>query len=195
MNRRSISVLLLSVVAGTGCLSEGAAQVSPSTAPSSATTASESPAVTTATRSEITTPTTARPPTIIFPPKKCIAVTWRPDGGFRCDLPDAVLGFEVGRSNLGPDAGEALGPVCDLLNTRGSPWRVDVIGHTSPEGDTPEGHQRLSDARAEAVKKYLLSCKVAENRVRAYGVGASQPSPAGPHPEGDRRVTIELLPL
>ena len=195
MNRPSIFALLLSVVAGSGCLSQGAAQAPPLTTPSSTTTTSGSPAVTTATGSVITTLTTARPPIIVFPPKKCIAVTWRPDGGFRCDLPDAVLGFEVGRSNLGPDASEALGPVCDLLNTPGSPWRVDVVGHTSPEGDTPEGHQRLSDARAEAVKEYLLSCKVAETRVRAYGVGASQPSAAGPHPEGDRRVTIELLPL
>lgn len=184
----------MNVVAASGCLSGGAAQ-RPSSVPVANTLTTATAGTTATGGSEIMTPTTARPPLIPVPPKKCLAVTWRPDGGFRCELPDAVLGFEVGRSTLGPDAGEALKPICDLLTGPRSPWRAELVGHTSPEGDTPEGHQRLSNARAEAVKRYLLSCNVAESRVRAFGVGASQPSPEGPHPEADRRVSVEILPL
>lgn len=199
LSRRAVPalVLFLSAVAGSGCVTRGAAQPSPSTEALSMTSTSrltETTASIGPTRT-IPTPTTLRPPIILVPPKQCVEITWRPDGGFRCDLPDAVLGFEVGRSDLGPSAREALNPVCDLLIAPRSPWRVALVGHTSPEGDTPEGHQRLSRARAEAVKSYLLGCKVAESQVSSDGVGASQPSPQGPHPESDRRVTVEVLPL
>lgn len=51
-----------------------------------------------------------------------------------------------------------------------------VIGHTDRIG-TKQYNQKLSERRAAAVKAYLVSQGIAADRIKAYGVGKSEPDP------------------
>jgi OOP family OmpA-OmpF porin len=56
--------------------------------------------------------------------------------------------------------------------------RVEIGGHTDDRGDA-EKNKKLSRARAESVKKYLVSKGVDESRLRAVGYGPDQPVDPG----------------
>jgi outer membrane protein OmpA-like peptidoglycan-associated protein len=74
---------------------------------------------------------------------------------------------------------------------------VDVIGHTDSTG--PEAYnQRLSEARASSVARYLESQKVLPQRVLTRGMGETAPVASNATAEGralNRRVEIHLTPL
>ena len=55
-----------------------------------------------------------------------------------------------------------------------NPEVISAVGHTDRLG-TPKYNQRLSEQRVEAVRTYLVSKGVAENRIHAEGKGESQP--------------------
>lgn len=74
---------------------------------------------------------------------------------------------------------------------------IRITGHTDSTGGA-ELNQRLSEQRAESVRQYLISQKVASGRVQTAGYGprypiASNDTAAGR--EANRRVELELLPL
>jgi outer membrane protein OmpA-like peptidoglycan-associated protein len=52
--------------------------------------------------------------------------------------------------------------------------KMSIAGHTDNTGK-PEKNQSLSVARAESVKKYLVSKGVNESRLTATGFGQDQP--------------------
>jgi OmpA-OmpF porin, OOP family len=73
--------------------------------------------------------------------------------------------------------------------------RFLIAGHTSASG-APEYNQRLSEARARAVRNYLLQrFSIAPQRLETAGFGSSRPLPGVP-PSADqqRRVEISTLP-
>jgi outer membrane protein OmpA-like peptidoglycan-associated protein len=51
---------------------------------------------------------------------------------------------------------------------------VDVNGHTDSQGKDDK-NQTLSDNRAAAVKRYLVSKGIAESRLTSTGFGAAKP--------------------
>ncbi len=73
--------------------------------------------------------------------------------------------------------------------------RVRIAGHTDGVGD-PEENQRLSEARAEAVRDYLVSHGIDASRVEAVGYGDTQPVASNDTDEGraqNRRIeAVEL---
>ena len=73
---------------------------------------------------------------------------------------------------------------------------VIAVGHTSAEEGTAEAMQRLSLARADAVKGYLASRGIEKNRIYVEGKGASQPAADNNSADGrakNRRVEIEVV--
>ncbi len=73
--------------------------------------------------------------------------------------------------------------------------RFLIAGHTSSTG-SPEHNLRLSAARAESVRGYLVKrFNIAPGRIEAKGFGASQPLPdVAPEALEQRRVEISTLP-
>jgi outer membrane protein OmpA-like peptidoglycan-associated protein len=74
--------------------------------------------------------------------------------------------------------------------------RVEIAGHTDDVGSA-ESNQRLSQARAEAVRRYFVSKGVAADRMEARGFGESRPITTNATVEGraaNRRVEMRRLP-
>jgi outer membrane protein OmpA-like peptidoglycan-associated protein len=106
----------------------------------------------------------------------------------------AVL-FGHARADINPAAREMLDRVAAMLRT--VPDRhVVVEGYTDSTGD-PGVNQRLSVARADAVRKYLTEQGVDPSRLSIEGFGARVPVATNATPEGraaNRRVEIVVQP-
>jgi OOP family OmpA-OmpF porin len=102
--------------------------------------------------------------------------------------------FDTGKSVLKPEARAKLD---DLVSkTAGINLEVIIaVGHTDSDGS--DGYnQKLSVARSEAVKAYLVSKGVEKNRVYTEGKGEKQPVADNKTREGkakNRRVEIEVV--
>jgi outer membrane protein OmpA-like peptidoglycan-associated protein len=103
--------------------------------------------------------------------------------------------FDSGSSSLSPGAYSRLDQLADTLN-RYPEENVIVKGHTDSAGSETQ-NLSLSDQRADAVRRYLISKGVSSSRIEAVGLGESQPLVTNSTPEGrqqNRRVEIELRP-
>lgn len=91
---------------------------------------------------------------------------------------------------------EVLDSVALVINKYEKTY-VDVIGHTDSTG--PEDYnQRLSEARASSVARYLESQHVIPQRILTSGMGETSPVATNSTAEGralNRRVEIRLTPL
>jgi OmpA-OmpF porin, OOP family len=103
-----------------------------------------------------------------------------------------LIEFQTNSVGLTATAKEQLAIVGKALNTsRLTPFDFVVEGHADPRGNT-DANQRLSAARAESVRQYLIRDQnVAPERLRAVGKGDREPlnreNPSAPE---NRRVTI-----
>jgi OmpA-OmpF porin, OOP family len=69
---------------------------------------------------------------------------------------------------------------------------VVIEGHTDNVGNR-DANVRLSKARAEAVRNYLISKGITRNRLTTVGLGPDQPVASNDTPEGrarNRRVQL-----
>ena len=82
-------------------------------------------------------------------------------------LSGAVL-FKTGDSRLLPIAERQLAKVADALNAYDEGRTILVAGHTDSRGSST-ANKRLSLARAESVRTFLVNNGVASNRIRAAG--------------------------
>jgi OOP family OmpA-OmpF porin len=102
--------------------------------------------------------------------------------------------FDFAKSTLKPDARAKL----DDLAEKTKDVNLEVIiavGHTDSVGSDAY-NQKLSVARAESVKKYLVSKGIETNRVYTEGKGEKQPVADNKTDEGrakNRRVEIEVV--
>jgi outer membrane protein OmpA-like peptidoglycan-associated protein len=109
-------------------------------------------------------------------------------------FPGDVL-FDSGSSSLAPGAYSRLDQLADTLN-RYPDTDVIVKGHTDAAG-SETSNQALSERRADAVRRYLISKGVASARITSIGFGESMPLVTNSTVEGrqqNRRVEIELRP-
>jgi len=102
--------------------------------------------------------------------------------------------FDSGKAALKPEATAKLGDLVD--KTKGVNLEVIIaVGHTDSQGNAA-ANQKISVARAEAVKKFLVSKGVENNRVYTEGKGSSQPVADNKTAEGrakNRRVEVEVV--
>jgi outer membrane protein OmpA-like peptidoglycan-associated protein len=106
-------------------------------------------------------------------------------------LSGSVL-FPTAEATLLPIAEQRLATVAEALKQQDDSVQFVVEGHTDSRG-AKDMNQRLSLARAESVREFLVRQGVDGNRIRAVGRGQSEPVASNDSPEGranNRRVEI-----
>ena len=104
--------------------------------------------------------------------------------------------FATGSSDINADFFSVLNSVALVVNKYEKTY-IDIVGHTDNVGSA-EMNQRLSEARANSVARYLESQKVLPARIVTSGMGMNNPIADNNTPEGraqNRRVEIVLTPL
>jgi outer membrane protein OmpA-like peptidoglycan-associated protein len=104
------------------------------------------------------------------------------------------VNFETGKAELTPESRTILDGVAESLVANDS-IRVQVGGHTDNTGSAAV-NKRLSAARANAVREYLVSKGVAADRLTAVGFGPSKPVASNRTAAGraqNRRVELTRL--
>jgi outer membrane protein OmpA-like peptidoglycan-associated protein len=101
--------------------------------------------------------------------------------------------FETGSSVILPGSYAQLDEImASAIVAEG--LKVGVYGHTDNTGNA-DANQKLSEARANAVKSYLISKGLREDRIEAKGFGPTQPIADNKTADGkaqNRRVQIVL---
>ncbi|MBK7310735.1 MAG: OmpA family protein [Sphingobacteriaceae bacterium] len=81
--------------------------------------------------------------------------------------------FETGKSNLKPNSFKALDDLVEILKIK-TTMAIEIQGHTDNVGKE-EDNLKLSQERANEVRKYLITKGIAETRVSAKGYGQTMP--------------------
>lgn len=100
--------------------------------------------------------------------------------------------FETNKSKLFPGAQVKLNDVAKALTQQDPNSQIVVEGHADSQGDD-QHNLELSQARAEAVREYLIERGIAADRIVAKGYGETRPIADNSSPEGranNRRVEI-----
>ena len=104
------------------------------------------------------------------------------------------LHFATNKTRILKTSEEALNDLYMYL-ARNPQVRIKIIGHTDSVGKDA-ANQKLSDGRANEVRKDLIERGIAKDRLQAEGRGESQPIDTNDTEEGrqnNRRVEIEIL--
>lgn len=104
------------------------------------------------------------------------------------------VNFATNSARLTPESTSVLDEVVAALQKR-TEIRAEVAGHTDNRG-TPAANQKLSQARAESVRTYLVSKGVAADRLTARGYGQDSPIADNKTENGratNRRVELRAL--
>lgn len=93
--------------------------------------------------------------------------------------------FRFGSAELDPESRPLLSTLIDIVE-RCPSLDIVVTGHTDSSGPE-DANMRLSMARAESVRRYLVEADIASRRVRAVGFGESRPVAPNDTRENRRR--------
>ena len=105
--------------------------------------------------------------------KNGLRVTASEQGALDSTLANRTIEFEIGSSTLAPEGRAILDQMAVVLagvNTK----TVAIIGHTDNQGNRAS-NIALSQARADAVKGYLVSKGITPQQLTTAGVGPDQP--------------------
>ncbi|MBF0272363.1 MAG: OmpA family protein [Magnetococcales bacterium] len=105
------------------------------------------------------------------------------------------LHFKSDKDQIEPVSFPLLDSVVTVLKNNPS-VKVEVQGHTDSTG-TAVRNDKLSKARAQSVKKYLVGKGIAANRLTTAGFGPSKPIATNDNPAGrakNRRVELKPQP-
>ncbi len=101
--------------------------------------------------------------------------------------------FEFGKATLKPESNAKLDEVVDIINQYPD-YNLRLGGHTDNVGSDENNH-KLSQARVDAVKFYLISKGINEERLDAMGFGELKPIATNKTAIGrsqNRRVEMDL---
>lgn len=108
-----------------------------------------------------------------------------------CHVPLYGIHFDFNKATLRADSDPALQQVLNLLQSAPS-LSIEVQGHTDAIGNDA-ANQKLSEARAGAVRQWLTAHGVTATRLSAKGYGKTHPVASNDNDEGrarNRRVEI-----
>ncbi len=104
--------------------------------------------------------------------------------------------FDSGSSSLNPGAYDRLRSLARTLNNYPKS-HVIIKGHTDNSEGSESFNQQLSEQRADRVRNFLISERVAPSRITSLGFGESLPVATDATRDGrsqNRRVEIEIRP-
>lgn len=104
------------------------------------------------------------------------------------------VNFETSKANLTPNSYTALNDLVGALKDNPA-MTIEIAGHTDNIG-TDETNLILSQDRANAVMKYLVTKGISQTRLTAKGYGASQPIASNDTEEGrkqNRRTEVRII--
>lgn len=114
------------------------------------------------------------------------------EGQMRARLSGDVL-FDPGQATLKSSAKKSLDRIASEIKSQYRNDSIRVEGHTDSDPIRKAkfaSNQALSEARAESVRKYLISKGVSSGRIDAVGYGSSKPKSSK---AASRRVEIVIL--
>ena len=104
------------------------------------------------------------------------------------------INFDAGKFSFRPESYPILINAAQVLLMNPS-VKIQIEGHTDNVGSAA-ANQKLSETRAEAVKKFLVAKGVDESRISTVGYGASNPSSDNKSTEGkafNRRIEFKVI--
>lgn len=104
------------------------------------------------------------------------------------------INFDVNKSTIKLKSMDFITQLAQFMKANPT-IKLEIDGHTDNDGDAAS-NLKLSQPRAEEVKKQLASAGVADNRLTTKGFGASKPLQSNTTPEGkanNRRVEFIKL--
>ena len=110
-------------------------------------------------------------------------------------LSDDSVKFPTDKHALSPEAEQRLAELVTRLKGENKNVYLEIQGYTDSTG-TPDYNEKLGEARAEAVRRYLNQQGVALNRMSTISYGQDQPVAPNETREGraqNRRVAIIVL--
>ena len=104
------------------------------------------------------------------------------------------VNFETGKANILPGSTKILEATVKGLQKYDT-VKVEISGHTDNVGGD-DFNKKLSQARADAVRNYLIQKGIAENRITAVGYGFYRPKADNKTESGkaqNRRIEISII--
>lgn len=105
------------------------------------------------------------------------------------------LEFEINSSTIKESSFESLDKLYDLLSEKPDEIKLYISGHTDNTGN-PTKNMKLSNDRAESVKKYLVDKGLDPARIITEGFGQTRPVATNNTPQGrqkNRRVEMRII--
>lgn len=102
--------------------------------------------------------------------------------------------FVTGKASLQKESYTALNELVEAMAFKES-LIVEISGHTDNVGEEYL-NQRLSEARANTVRSFLIKKGIEPNRIKAVGFGETRPVASNDTPEGrqkNRRTQVSIL--
>lgn len=102
--------------------------------------------------------------------------------------------FDSGKSSLKSKSFKALNDLVEILNIKNT-MVIEIQGHTDDVGNADD-NLKLSQSRAEEVKKYLISKGINSSRVSAKGYGQTMPIADNSNEAGkakNRRTSLKVI--
>jgi outer membrane protein OmpA-like peptidoglycan-associated protein len=124
-----------------------------------------------------------------------VAIVTRSSSDIRITFPGSSA-FATNSVSINDAAKKALAAVASIVSEYDKTL-VIVEGHTDDRGDS-KYNQRLSEKRALAVGKNLMTQDVAMDRIVVMGLSSTRPISSNETPEGraqNRRVALILRPI
>ena len=103
------------------------------------------------------------------------------------------LNFEFGKADIKKDSLPYLDKLAETM-LKAKNWTLEIQGHTDDKG-SDEFNLKLSQSRADAVKKYLVSKGVIADTITSKGFGESVPlvtNDTDANREKNRRVEFKI---
>ncbi len=114
----------------------------------------------------------------------------------KLELKDVVY-FDTGKATIKPQSYGLLDEVAQALKNHEEVKKVSIDGHTDSTGKA-KANQKLSQARAEAIRAYLVQKGIEPTRLEAKGFGQTKPIASNKTKAGrekNRRVEFNVVSM